>query len=112
MELHCLIAAFDLDTEIKPDTITFFHNDSVVHATSNDIIITKAKEDDFLYKASLAISDINFANSGTYKCKHESRVSREPVSIEVLPPVTDCEWSEWGWTPCSSSCGGGFKVNV
>ena len=109
MELHCFIAALDLVQEIKPDTIVFFHNDSVVHATSEVITVTKDMEDEYLYKASLAIADINFAYSGTYHCKHKSRMSREPVSIEVLP-IINCQWSHWkGWTSCSHTCGGGLR---
>ena len=109
MELHCFIAALDIATEIEPSKIFFFHNDSLVVEGSNGISITKDKEDDFLYKATLAIQDINFIDSGTYHCKHQLKKSKEPVHVKVLP-IIDCKWSQWGeWPDCSHTCGGGLR---
>ena len=89
LELHCFIAALNLKTwesKISQDTIKFFHNDTEVHGTLNGITIREGvKEDDFLYKATLIIEDVNIIdNSGTYHCEHKSKRSRDPAHVKVV----------------------------
>ena len=89
MELYCFIPSLDLDTwksEIKQETIKFFHNDTEVQERSNDIVIREGiKEEDFLYKATLILEDINIIdNSGTYHCEHMSKRSRDPARVKVV----------------------------
>ena len=63
MELHCFIAALNVEEDVRPKQIIFLHDGTKLREGFN---ISGDKHDEFLYRAVLTIQDTNLNHSGSY----------------------------------------------